>query len=161
MSSYFWLNINPRKKCRKKAHLRRHRYESLMTSSDNQGKGERYDWLWMNMSSHVFHQTHAATQLWRHTIMTSRGKMDNCTEILKAAKCEISMSTFDFLCPKIFQIKHPKALGRIYFSTSNLHLRPLDPKNKIKNFDRVTFENRVCSKISMWLSTYEFRLCWL
>ena len=52
----------------------------------------------------------------------------------------------NFLCPKIFQIKHPKALGRIYFSTSNLHLRPLDPKNKIKDFDWVT-QFGLCLKI--------------
>ena len=56
---------------------------------------------------------------------------------------------------KIFQIKHPKALGRIYFSTSNLHLRPLDPKNKIKDFDWVMFENRVGSKKTKFRSGCE------
>ena len=59
------------------------------------------------------------------------------------------------MCPKIFQIKHPKALGRIYFSTSNLHLRPLDPKNKIKDFDWVMFENRVGSKKTKFRSGCE------
>ena len=106
--------------------------ESLMTSSDNQGKGERYDWLWMNMSSHVFftkptqQHNYDVTQLWRH--------VGNFGQLHRNSKgCKMwNINVHTLLCPKIFQIKHTKALGRIYFSTSNLHLRPLDPKNKIR-----------------------------
>lgn len=143
MSSYFWLNINPRKKCRRKPAYDVIDYdvidnESLMTSSDNQGKGERYDWLWMNMSSHVFFtinprsntimtsHNYDVTQLWRHV-----GKFGQLHRNSKGCKMW-NISVHTVWCPKIFQIKHPKALGRIYFSTSNLHLRPLDPKNKIR-----------------------------
>ena len=122
VSSYFWLNINPRKKCRRKPNngVIGHKWPLMMTSSDNQGKGERYDWLLMNMSSHVFHQTHAAT----HLVTWENGQLHRNSKGWRI--WNIRMNTRSYT--KIFQINHPKALGGIYFSTSNLHLRPLDPK---------------------------------